>query len=170
MADNDKKLIEMGFVKAAFGVQGWVKVSAHTEYADSLLDFDEWHLGKNEQWQIFGLEEGKVTPDGLLIKLSGVSDRDQAHGLKGYTIAIPRDEFDALEEDEFYWADLVGMSVVTLKGEDLGEVTNLMQTGAHDVLVIKGQYGQKLIPFINQFVTQVNSEQKIIHVDWGIDY
>lgn len=169
MAD-DNKLVKMGFVKAAFGVQGWVKVSAHTEYVDSLLDFDEWFLGKDEKWQTFKFEEGKVTPDGLLVKFSGVIDRDQAHALKGHTIAIPRDEFDSLEEDEFYWADLVGLSVVNLTGENLGDVVDLMQTGAHDVLVIKGQHGQKLIPFIKQFVGQVDMEQKKIHVDWGIDY
>ncbi len=167
---EDLKLVEMGFIKTAFGIKGWVKVSAQTEYEDSLFAFDLWHLGKNGQWQTFEVEEGKVVPDGLIVKFVGINDRNQAEALRGLTIAVPRTEFAETEEDEYYWTDLVGMQVVNLEKIILGEVIDLMQTGAHDLLVLKGEHGQKLIPFVGQFVHEVDKAQRLITVDWGLDY
>ncbi|WP_434777064.1 ribosome maturation factor RimM [Neisseria sp. Ec49-e6-T10] len=166
----DSELVNMGFVKAAFGVKGWIKLSAQTEYADSLLDFDTWYLGKNNEFTAFTLSEGKVVPDGLVAKLAGIDDREAAHNLKGFTIAVPRSEFAPVEEGEYYWADLIGMQVSTLDNIILGQVVDLMQTGAHDVLVIHGEHGQKLIPFVGAYIHEVNTENKTILVDWGLDY
>ena len=167
---EDLKLVEMGFIKTAFGIKGWVKVSAQTEYEDSLLEFDLWHLGKNGQWQTFEVEEGKVVPDGLIVKFVGMNDRNAAEALRGFTVAVPRAQFAETEDDEYYWTDLVGMQVVNLEKIVLGEVIDLMQTGAHDLLVVKGEHGQKLIPFVGQFVHDVDKEQRLITVDWGLDY
>ncbi len=171
MAEEDKnQLVEMGYVKAAFGVHGWIKLAVQTEYPDSLLAFDTWYLAKGGQWRTFTVEEGKLVDDGILAKLAGVDGRDQAHALRGHTVAVPRDTFAPTEEDEYYWADLVGMSVTNQEQIALGEVVDLMQTGAHDVLVIKGEYGQKLIPFVSQFILDVNEQTRSIKVDWGMDY
>ena len=62
------------------------------------------------------------------------------------------------------------MTVINRAGDTLGIVKNLMETGAHDVLIIDGEHGQKLIPFVAHFIDQVNHEQRIITADWGLDY
>ena len=170
MTEDNTQLVSMGYVKAAFGVRGWIKLAVQTEYPDSLLEFDTWYLSKGGQSHVFTVEEGKLVDDGILAKLVGIEDRDQAHALKGYAVAVPRDAFAPTEEDEYYWADLVGMKVTNQQQAVLGEVVDLMQTGAHDVLVVKGEYGQKLIPFVEQFILDVNEETKDITVDWGTDY
>ena len=162
--------VGMGYIKGAFGVKGWVKVQASTEYADSLLDYPTWRLVKGKDVQIVEVESGKVAGDELQVKFTQINDRDAAALMRGYTIEVSRDEFAETEEDEFYWADLVGMQVVNRANIALGEVAKLMETGAHDVLIVRGEHGEKLIPFVSHFVDDVNKETRVITVDWGLDY
>lgn len=162
--------VAMGYIKGAFGVKGWVKVHAGTEYADSLLDYPEWRLTKGGNVQIAEIEAGKVAGDELQVKFAHINDRDEAALLRGYTIEIARENFAETEEGEYYWADLVGMSVVNREQAVLGEVVKLMETGAHDVLVVRGEYGEKLIPFVSHYIDGVDAENRKITVDWGVDY
>ncbi|MDK4679552.1 ribosome maturation factor RimM [Kingella negevensis] len=162
--------VAMGYIKGVFGVRGWVKVQPSTEYIDSLLDYPEWRLVKDKDVQIVEVEAGKIAGDELQVKFSHIHDRDDAALLRGYTIEISRDSFAETEEDEYYWTDLVGMQVVNREGAQLGKVTKLMETGAHDVLVIRGESGDILIPFVSHYIDDVNKETKIITVDWGLDY
>ncbi|WP_373746363.1 ribosome maturation factor RimM [Neisseria dentiae] len=167
---DTQQWVAMGYIKGVFGVKGWLKIAAGTEYADSLLDYPEWRLSKNGQHRSVIPEAGKTANGELLVKLEGIDDRDEAFALCGYTIEIPREAFAPAEEGEYYWADLVGMTVTNTEGITLGTVKNLMETGAHDVLVVEGGYGQKLIPFVSQYILTVNTENKTITADWGLDY
>lgn len=170
MTENAQNWVAMGYIKGAFGVRGWVKVHASTEYTDSLFDYEQWRLVKDKDVQLVQIESGKVAGDELQVKFQHIHDRDQAALLRGYTIEVPREAFAPTEEDEYYWVDLVGMKVVNKEVVELGEVIKLMETGAHDVLVIRGEYGEKLIPFVSHFVEKVDTEQRVITVDWGLDY
>lgn len=162
--------VVMGYIKGAFGVRGWLKVQPSTEYTDSLLDYPEWRLIKGKDVQIAKIEAGKAVGGELQVKFAHINDRDAAALMRGYTIEIPRESFAETEEDEFYWTDLVGMQVVNRDGVALGKVVKLMETGAHDVLVIHGEYGEKLIPFVSHFIDDVNQETRTITADWGLDY
>lgn len=167
---NTQNRVAMGYIKGVFGIKGWLKVSANTEYADSLLDYPEWQLSKDGNLLNVTLEAGKVAGNELHVKFQAIDERDQAFALKGYTIEINREAFAPTEEDEYYWADLVGMSVNNKAGIHLGFVKNLMETGANDVLVIDGEFGQKLIPFVSHYIENVDTNDKIIIVDWELDY
>lgn len=160
----------MGHIKGVFGIKGWVKIAANTEYTDSLLDYPQWQLRKDGDIITATIEAGKAVGDELQVKFEGINTRDQAFLLRGYTVEIARSEFAPAGENEFYWADLVGMTVVNQEGLTLGTVDNLMETGASDVLVIHGEYGQKLIPFVSQYVGHVDTDKRTISVDWGLDY
>lgn len=162
--------VAMGYVKGAFGIKGWLKVKADTEYTDSLLDYPEWRLRRDRDVRTLALESGKVAGDELQVKFVGIDDRDAAALLRGYTVEIARADFAPAAEDEYYWADLVGMAVQNREGADLGKVVNLMDTGAHDVLVIEGGFGQKLIPFVSHYIDGVDGANRVITADWGVDY
>lgn len=162
--------VAMGYVKGAFGIKGWLKVKADTEYTDSLLDYPEWRLRRDRDVRTLALECGKVAGDELQVKFVGIDDRDAAALLRGYTVEIARADFAPAAEDEYYWADLVGMTVQNREGADLGKVVNLMDTGAHDVLVIEGGFGQKLIPFVSHYIDGVDGANRVITADWGVDY
>jgi 16S rRNA processing protein RimM len=98
-----------------------------------------------------------------------------AEALKGAAVFIPRSQFPQLEdEDEFYWADLIGLEVENLQGERLGTVHDMMSNGPQSILRIKDpaqpDVDERLIPFVDQFVKKVDREAKKIVVDWGLDY
>jgi len=163
-------LVPMGFVAGAFGIRGWVKVVADTQFADSLLDYDTWWLGRNGGWRAYRVEDSQAQPKALNAKLVGVDDRDLAFSMKGMTVAVPRSAMPAPEEGEYYWADLIGMAVVNPQGEALGEVANLLSTGANDVLVVKDGQTERLLPFVGAVVIEVDAAARSIKVDWGLDY
>jgi hypothetical protein len=162
--------VAMGHIKGAFGVKGWVKVQPSTEYTDSLLDYSQWRLVQGNDVMMATLLNGHVANGELHVKFEQIQDRDSAALLRGYTIYIPREQFAEPDENEFYWTDLMGMQVYNRDNACLGEVINIMETGAHDVLVVKGEFGEKLIPFVSQFIDDVNELTQTIMVDWGVDY
>ena len=169
MTDTQQR-VAMCYIKGVFGIKGWLKIAADTEYPDSLLDYPEWLLSKNGKTLNVVLEAGKLVGDELQVKFEGIDDRDQAFALRGSTVEIPRDKFSPAGEDEYYWTDLVGMTVVNKDGITLGTVKNLMETGANDVLVIQGTDKQILIPFVSNYIETVNHDSKTITADWGLDY
>ncbi len=167
----DTDMVVMGYVSGAFGVRGWLKIHAETEYADSLFDYPEWWLGQPGQWQRYTFLDGAVQPKAVVAQLEGINDRDQAFALRGSLIAIPRAALPAAEEGEFYWADLIGLSVINREGQTLGKVTRLFETGANDVLVLEDSEQQEImIPFVAVYVLEVDIQAGTIVVDWQADY
>jgi 16S rRNA processing protein RimM len=162
-------LVLMGYVRGAFGVRGWVKIHTDTESADSLFDYPVWWLGRDGQWSSYRFEDGLVQPKSLAAKLEGVDSRELAEAMRGMQIAIPRSEFPETAEDEYYWSDLIGLDVVDKDGQRFGQVAELMETGANDVLVVREGKREWLIPFVGQFVLDVDLAAKRITVDWNLD-
>ncbi|MEF1227554.1 ribosome maturation factor RimM [Vibrio fortis] len=121
----------------------------------------------------FNVESWKRHNKGMVCKLEGLEVREEAHTLTNFEIAIDPASLPELSEDEFYWRELFGMQVVTTKGYSLGEVTDLLETGSNDVLVVKANlkdaFGQKerLIPYLEeQVIKKVDREAQRIEVDW----
>ena len=135
---------------------------------EAILDYQPWLLGadKSPVKIVDGRKQGK----GLAALLPGFNDREGAAILVGSQIFIRRDQLPATDENEYYWSDLEGLEVHTINGELLGRVESLMETGANDVLVIRGQR-QYLVPFIQgQYVTRVDLEAGLIEVDWDPEF
>lgn len=162
-------LVVMGRIAVPYGVRGWINVLPDTEMLDGLFDYPVWWVNMEGGWQEFPVEDAKVHGDHLVAKLEGIADRDQAFRLKGKQIAVPREQLPEPEEDEYYWSDLVGLEVVNVRHEKLGRVAEVFATGANDVMVVKGER-ERLIPFIEQVVLEVDPAQKRITVDWDADF
>lgn len=163
----------MGRVAAPYGVKGWIKIQTFTETLDALLDFPVWQMGQNGQWRQVQVEDAALHGDFVVAKLKECDDRDAAFALRGQEIAVNRDELPKPEQDEYYWQDLIGLAVVNREGIKLGQVSGLLETGAHDVLVVKGSdenAKEILIPFVEVYVLNVDLAQGLIEVDWGLDY
>jgi 16S rRNA processing protein RimM len=104
----------------------------------------------------------RPTPKGFLIDFEDVEDREQADSLKGQELLLDRSELDAPEAEEFYVGDLVGLAVVTGSGEMLGTVMETFETGAHEVLVIRGEEpgaAEHYVPFTFEHVPEVDLEE-----------
>lgn len=170
MSDN-AALVDMGYIADAFGVSGWVKVKTATESVSSLASYAQVYLRlKNQQVVAATIAESLVRNDILHVKLAHITDRDAALALRGATIAVARVEFPALATDEYYWVDLIGLTVINQQNEPLGTVKQLLETGANDVLVVNDGVKEHLIPFVAQYIISVAMSQRQIVVDWGLDY
>jgi 16S rRNA processing protein RimM len=175
MAERDHTAyITVGRIGAPYGVRGWVKVHSYTESPENILAYEPWYLRPadkpNAPWQVADVEEARDHGKGVVAKFEGCNDRDAAALLRGMDIAIQRAQLPPAEAGEFYWVDLVGLRVVTLDGTELGTVDHLMETGANDVLVVKGER-ERLIPYVMEtIVRDVDLDAGIIRVDWEADY
>jgi 16S rRNA processing protein RimM len=159
----------MGRIAAPFGVKGWVKVQTFCEDPGTLMDFESWRVGRGEQQKQYSVEAIQDHSNTLVAKLVGIDDRDAAYALRGQEISVAKNELPPPEENEFYWSDLIGLKAVNREGVELGRVDSLLETGAQDVLVIKGTR-EHLIPFVAAFVGKVDVAGGTIEVDWGEDY
>jgi 16S rRNA processing protein RimM len=159
----------MGRILGPFGIQGWVKLKTFTESPDGLAGHPSWWVRTKSGWRSAVLEEFKVRPAAVSAKLQGVDDRNAAELLQGFDVAVTREELGEAKEGEFYWVDLVGLDVVNLQGEALGQVDELLRAGGSDVLVVRGER-ERLIPFIVDYVKSVDRKAGRITVDWEAGY
>jgi len=135
---------------------------------EAILGYQPWLLGEEKKpvKMIDGRKQGK----GLAALLPGFADREQAGKLVGLQIFVYRDQLPPTAADEYYWSVLEGLVAHTTRGELLGRVERLMETGANDVLVIRGER-EHLVPFIQgQYVTRVDLEAGLMEVDWDPEF
>ncbi|MEN8132669.1 MAG: ribosome maturation factor RimM [Pseudomonadota bacterium] len=165
----DNKLI-VGRIHGLFGIQGWVKILSYTQPRENILQYNPWYLGRRGQWQAMERVGGRRHAKTVIAKFRGIDDRDLAAGLLGAEVAIHQAQLEPLPGGEYYWIQLVGLRVVNLKGNELGIVDHLLETGANDVLVLKGD-AEILIPFVQDAVVKtVALDQGVITVDWEVSW
>ena len=169
MTEASTQPVILGRIVGLFGVRGWVKVHSYTEPREGLLDYRNWLLSRDGDWQSVALAEGRRHGKSVIARLAGVEDRDAAAEWLGSDIAVDRDALPEAEEGHYYWADLEGLTVVHKDGTELGKVAYLMATGANDVLVVDGA-AERLIPFVpGTVILDVDLATGVIRVDWEWD-
>ena len=161
----------LGRVSGVHGVRGWVKVYAETREREGILGYNPWYLRESSGWQPRQLVEGRVQASGLVVaRLEGVDSIDQARALIDAEIAVKREQLPRLKRGEYYWSDLEGLKVVNLEGVEFGTVSHLFETGANDVLVVRGGERERLIPFTKDAVRKVDLATREIRVDWDPEF
>jgi 16S rRNA processing protein RimM len=162
-------MVVMARVVAPFAVKGWIRVQPFTQLPASLLDYPVWWLGREGGWTPRALEEGAVHGKSVVAKLAGCDERDAAAAMQGLEVAVPRSQLPQSQPGEYYWSDLLGLAVRNLQNQALGRVERLLETGANQVLVVRGDR-ERLIPCVAAFVVTVDLAQGEIVVDWGLDF
>jgi 16S rRNA processing protein RimM len=161
----------MGRVAAPYGVKGWLKVLPLTEDPDTLLSHARWWIrARAGEWQPVDLESGRMHGKTLLAQLSGLPDREAAAKYAGGEVGVARSALPATAENEFYWADLVGLAVRNRQGETLGRIEEVQEFGAHPVLRVAGEGSVALIPWVDAYIDGVDLAARRIDVDWHKDY
>ncbi len=157
---------------------------SYTRPVEQIFQYDSWTVCLNDRsWQmVIAVSAFKQNAKGLMVKLAGYDSRQAAQGLIGSYVGIDRSRLKPLPEGDYYWLDLIGLSVVNLEGVMLGKVDHLLETGANDVLVVHAQASQdatveksktrveRLLPWSDNVVIRVDLEIGVITVDWAADY
>lgn len=168
MTSGPARRITVGRIAGVYGVRGWVKVHSHTRPREAILDYSPWLIESGGRWEEREVEEGRAHGKGIVARLAGCTDRDEAAALIGSEIAIERAQLPETAADEYYWAELEGLRVVNLEGHELGTVSHLFETGANDVMVLRGER-ERLVPFTKPVVQRVDLGQRMIIVDWDVE-
>jgi len=168
--------VVLGKISSVYGVKGWVKVYSFTDPIDQIMEYGNWTLRQGQNMTPVEVDKGRSHSKGMVAHLKGVDDREIAKQYSGAEICVPRERLPELSDGEYYWYELEGLTVVTSKDVTLGKVDHMMSAGAgNDVLVIKGDAAsidraERLVPYIDQFVLDVNLETGRIVVDWDPEF
>ena len=150
-----------------------MRVFSYTEPREAVLHYKGLLLGRNGDWQSINVVEGQRHGKSVILRLEGFDDRDQATSLIGTEIGVSRDELPKPEDGHYYWSDLTGLTVVRRDGTELGTIKEMLETGAHDVMVVQSKKEgeqERLIPFVNnEIVINVDLDAKRVDVDWEWD-
>lgn len=171
MSTQANQTVCVGKIAGVFGVQGWVKIHSYTSPQENILRYSPWLIedaGGNRR--SITITQGQTRSKGIIVQLAGITNRDQALAVVGSAIFISRDQLPQKADGEFYWSELVGLQVATREGVLLGTVDSIMETGANDVLIIKGER-DRAIPFLQgRSVLKVDLDAGLITVDWDPEF
>lgn len=183
--------VEVGRIVDAWGIQGGIKVQPFSADPQALFSSRRWFLKPPEGPapkpgaaavrlpRLLKITQAREQGALVVARAQEVPDRNAAEALKGARVFISRQSFPTAQEGEYYWVDLIGLSVVNREGAELGTVADLLDTGAHCVLRVrrpdaapqaKGEEAERLIPFVDAYVDEVDLPGRRITVDWGLDY
>ena len=144
--------VAVGVVARPHGVRGEVRVHLHNPASEILLQVGEVDL---EGRGPFVIEAARRERDAVLLRLSGTATREQADGLRGLAVRVPREVLPPPAEDEYYFCDLVGLVVVDPSGARLGTVEDVREGLAHATLVVRRDDALVEVPLAEAFVSSV---------------
>ena len=169
-AGPEQRIVVLGRLSGLYGVQGWLKVYSDTEPREGIIKYPRWGVKQQGSWREIRVEQGRRHGKGVVVKLKGIDDRDAAAKLLNAEVAVDRNELPEIAPGEYYWTDLEGLTVVCLDGTEIGKVDHLVETGANDVLVVKGDR-ERLIPYIpEQVIKRIDLDRGEIQVDWDPEF
>jgi 16S rRNA processing protein RimM len=158
--------IIVGCFGKVFGVKGWIKIVSFTSPSENILKFKPWIIGNGFSWKELFIEDNRKHFSSIIVKISSCNSPEDVRCFTNLKIGIWRKQLPLLKNGEYYWADLIGLSVISSSNNvNLGIVKSLIATGANDVLVVIGER-RKLIPYISQVILNVDLSNKIIYVNW----
>jgi len=163
-------LVELGAVRGAYGVKGWVRIAPYDAEAEVLRATRNWWLLQQGAPRQLAVSAVRRHAGLLLAKWEGCDSPEAADALKGATIAVARGDFPALAPGQYYWVDLIGARVVNRCGVELGKVRGLRSNGAQDLLEIGGTGPTLLVPLVQTYVDRIDPAQRRIDVDWEADW
>lgn len=164
---NHKMII--GHFGSAYGVKGWLKVNSATDPIENILNYLPWQVYHQGLWSSLTITAGKKQGKYILVKIEGCDTPETAKTYTNDSIAIEREQLPALPSNEYYWSDLIGLSVINQDGINFGHVKSLLATGSNDVLVVKNSR-QRLIPYTEEVIKKVDIANKLIEVIWDPDF
>jgi 16S rRNA processing protein RimM len=172
-----KNIIVVGRLGRSFGVKGWQVIQSFTDPPENILNYSPWYLQRagGAAWDVLNETEMLPHKAGHIVRLQNVHNPEDSHTLSGSLIGVPKEALVLSKQEEatgleYLWHDLVGCEVFDLEDRLLGEVDRLIETGAHDVLIVKGTAKEMLIPFDNAYLQSVDVTINRIVVDWRLDW
>ena len=164
MLDTEKILIAK--IQAHQGLNGCLKIYSYSESKKKFSNYKHFFVIKSETYVRLDVEDIQVTKS-IKIKFKNFSLREDSDEYIGQNLYIDREQLVELDDNQYYWNDLIGLDVYLEEGEQIGVVKDIIETGSNDVLVIKGSKGGEiLIPYVfGESIKKVILNEKKIIID-----
>jgi 16S rRNA processing protein RimM len=157
------KYLQIGEILRPHGVHGELRMRVLTDYPERIPKLKQVYLGdstNDRSPQTYHIQSMRNHNELALITFKEIPDRDAADRLRGLLVMIALEDAVPLEEGEVYLYQLIGMRAVSEDGQDLGELTEVIETGTSDTYVIKGaKYGEFTVPAVPQFIVKIDAEK-----------
>ncbi|PID33619.1 MAG: 16S rRNA processing protein RimM [Thiotrichales bacterium] len=159
--------IELGNISGFFGVKGWVKLYSYSRPRVGIGKYKDFYLGDNKTPIRF--TQIKESGKNVIGHIEGINSREEASDYLGQSLFIKQQDLPKLE-NEYYWHELIGLTVINQQDVVLGKIVEMLETGANDVMVIRNDSEELLIPYaVSHYVLSVDLDNQIMRVDWEID-
>ena len=173
---NASELMKIGQLKKPYGIKGWLWVFSDTDDRTAIFDMQPWWMKTATGMKPLTVKAWREQGTGIVAQFEQVPDRNVAETMNGVTIWVEQNVLPETGEDEYYWSDLIGLTVIS-QSENviLGRVKELFETGAHAIMVVEPTADsvdgeERLIPWHKQTIGEVNLAKQTLMVDWGSDY
>jgi len=159
-------LVEIAKIVGTHGLRGDLKVRPNTGEPQLLLNAELLYfrlatgVTLTVQPTRQALHKGQV-----LLRIQGYETLDQVEQFVGATVLLPEALLPELDDDEYYWSQLKGLSVVDRQLGPIGHLQQMFSTAAHDTYIVKGARGEIMIPAVEQFILEINLQEQIVRVD-----
>jgi 16S rRNA processing protein RimM len=157
---SPEEYLAIGKVLKPWGLKGAVKVQSYAESIDSFRRITELRVQSKDGPAVLFLEEAKPHKKGVLLKFKGRDRVEDVEDLAGLTLYMDKKELPGLAEGEYYWHELIGMQVSTDSGKSVGTIEKILETGNHDVYVVRQGERETLIPAIRDVIRGVDVPAK----------
>ncbi len=157
---HPEDLLVIGKAVKAKGVKGWVKVHSYAESPETFRGLTELYRVKDNTPAALPIEAVDQHKQTVLIKFLGRDGRADIEDIIGATLYMPKAAMAPCEEGEYYWYQLIGMTVETDGGSHVSTLTQILQTGSSDVYVVKGKGKEVLVPALREVIQEVNVQEK----------
>lgn len=174
-------LVRVGQLRAPYGIQGWIWVYSDTDPMANVFDYQPWWIQTAQGWSTLTVKRWRTQGRGVVARLAEIPDRTAAEKMTGTVLWMSKSQLPQAGQDEYYWSDLIGLSVYGLPASSdqaavlLGTIAELFETGANDVMVVKPCKGsvdqeERWIPWHPSTVQQIDLTAQRMDVNWGVDY
>ncbi|MFC0820300.1 ribosome maturation factor RimM [Moraxella marmotae] len=171
----ESELVKIATLKKPYGIKGWLWVFSQTDNRADIFEMKPWWIKTATGFKPLTVKQWRHQGQGLVACFEEIADRNAAELMNGTGVWVSKDSFPELNEDEYYWSDLIGLSVVNEQGEKLGQIKEMFETGAHEIISLKPTTDsidneERLIPWHRDIVLSVDLVGKTMRVAWGADY
>lgn len=142
----DSKKILIAKIQAHQGLKGWLKIYSYSESMQKFSNYDYFFVLNDKTYTRLDVDD-IIFDKSIKIKFKNSSSREDNNKFIGKNLYIESSQLDSLKEGQFYWKDLIGLDVYIDNEQKIGTVSDIIETGANDVLVVKGDKDY-LVPYI----------------------
>ena len=164
-------LMKIGQLKKPYGIKGWLWVFSDTDDRTAIFDMQPWYMKTAMGMKPLTVKAWREQGSGIVAQFEQVPDRNVAETMNGVTLWVEQDVLPETGEDEYYWSDLIGVRVFNEQDEYLGDITEMFETGAHDIMRVAATSDslddeERLIPWHKQTVLEVDITAKTVVAAW----